>query len=126
MTKRLDWRKIIKFLRNYFLGNTSFKNCRKTQQHLAAILNYLLYASHQLKHTDYASFDPELFLFLAFQLFEKFQGLCMSGELQLLIGCNDENVAGSKISGFCSFCPMSKEEQVDISSQFDSCKIEVS
>jgi len=120
----LDWRKIIRFLRNFYLVNSFKKNSRETQQHLASLLNYLLHASHQLKHTDYASFDGEFFLFLAFKLFELLERLCLNNELQLLIGIKDTS-SSTKISGLMNYSAMSPKESIEIASTFDSCRTEV-
>jgi hypothetical protein len=84
-------------------------------------------ASHKLKHNDYANFDGEFFLFLAYQLFELMEMLCRNQELQFLVGSYDENAqSGSRITGFVTFSSMSKEESVEMASQFESCKIKVS
>ena len=121
----LDWRKIIRFLRNYFLSDSGTNYSSNNQKFLGAILNYLLHASHQLKHTDYASFDAEFFLFLAYKLFEKLESLCLTDQLQFLTGYVDENSPRSKISGLIMFSRMSEENRKEISSTFEMCKTEV-
>jgi hypothetical protein len=83
-------------------------------------------ASHKLKHTDYANFDGEFFLFLAYQLFELMEMLCRNQELLFLVGSYDENaLSGSRIIEFVTFSSMSKKESIEMASQFESCKTKV-
>jgi hypothetical protein len=83
-------------------------------------------ASHKLKHTDYATFDPEFFLFLAYQLFKLMEKLCRNEQLKFLIGTSDEiSQSGSGITGFVTFSNMSAKESVEMASLFESCKIKV-
>ena len=83
----IDWRKICRLLRDHELlldQKSKYLPMTPDRQERAALLNYLLHASNRLKHTDYASFDPELFLFFMRRLLKLYSLEAQRGRLHLL------------------------------------------
>jgi hypothetical protein len=125
-------------LYNKSSGNSSAAT-RQEGSEVAAILNYLYQSSNRLKHTDYATFDAELFLFLTHRLFQLFKERSDAGTFSALelveeasnnggpggLGRGGNNANGNKTETLRRLRAMNAVESMDMSKKFNELSLEV-
>lgn len=131
----IDWRKICRLLRDLELqpilyhknsGNTSAAQRREGSE-AAAILNYLYQSSNRLKHTDYATFDAEFFLFLAHRLFQLYKARADEGTFSALELVEEpfNGGNGNKNEILKRLRAMNSVESAEMSQKFNELSLEV-